>query len=138
MGITGMDDQTIDIQVEALRASVVSTPEGPRLSLPAEFREMYETPGTPNGYQLFDAKGSLLESGGFAPSFVPLPGHDTGSKVIMQREVDAKTQNNVLTATLAVQERGQLYWLRVTRDLATWKAWRGSSCCARCRNLRRC
>ena len=103
-----MDDQTIDIQVEVLRGSLVSTPEGPRLSLPAEFREMYEAPGTLNGYQLFDADGPLLESGGFAPSFVPLPAHNTGNKVIMQREVDPKTQNRVLTATLAVQERGQL------------------------------
>ena len=120
-GITGMDDQTIDIQVETLRASLVGTPEGPRLSLPAELREMYEAPGTLNGYQLFDAKGALLESGGFAPSFVPLPPYNskgsTGSRVVMQREVDARTHNGVLTATLAVEDGGQHYWLRVARDL---------------------
>ena len=116
-GVTGMDDQTIDIQVEALHESLVETPQGPRLSLPAELREMYAAPGALNGYQLFNAKGVLLESGGFAPSFVPLPSRNTGNKVTMQREVDARTQNGVLTATLAVENGGQLYWLRVTRDL---------------------
>jgi two-component system sensor histidine kinase TctE len=116
-GITGMDDQTIDIQVEALRATLVSTPEGPRLSLPAELRELYEAPGTLNGYQLFDANGALLESGGFAPSFVPLPPHNVGNQAVMQREVDPRTKNGVLTATLTVEDGGQMYWLRVARDL---------------------
>jgi len=116
-GITGMDDQTIDIQVEAIRDSLVSTPGGPHVSLTPELREMYDTPGSPNGYQLFDARGALLESGGFAPAFVPLPARNTGNEVIMQRELDAKTRFGVLTATIAVEHGGQLYWLRVARDL---------------------
>jgi two-component system sensor histidine kinase TctE len=116
-GITGMDDQAIDIQVEAIRASLVSTPEGPHVSLTPELREMYDTPGSPNGYQLFDARGVLQESGGFAPTFVPLPTRNTGNEVIMQRELDAKTRYGVLTATLAVDHGGELYWLRVARDL---------------------
>jgi signal transduction histidine kinase len=116
-GITGMDDQAIDIQVDELRRSLVSTPAGPRVSMSAELREMYETPGTLNGYQLYDASGALLESGGFTPSFMPLPSRNTGNRVSMQREVDPKTRNLVLTATLAVEDGGKLYWLRVARDL---------------------
>ena len=116
-GITGMDDQAIDVQVEAVRESLVSTPEGPRVSLTPELREMYDTQGTPNGYQLFDARGALLESGGFTPTFVPLPRRNTGDEVIMQRELDARTRYGVLTATLAVEHGGQRYWLRVARDL---------------------
>jgi two-component system sensor histidine kinase TctE len=116
-GITGMDDQAIDVQVEAVRASLVNTPEGPRVSLTPELREMYDTPGSPNGYQLFDARGALLESGGFTPTFVPLPRRNTGDEVIMQRELDARTRYGVLTATLAVEHGGQRYWLRVARDL---------------------
>jgi signal transduction histidine kinase len=116
-GITGMDDQAIDIQVDALRQSLVSTPTGPRVSMSSELREMYETPDTLNGYQLYDANGALLESGGFTPSFVPLPARNTGNNVTMQREVDPKSQNLVLTATLAVEDGGRLYWLRVARDL---------------------
>jgi two-component system sensor histidine kinase TctE len=116
-GITGMDDQAIDVQVEAVRASLVNTPEGPRVSLTPELREMYDTPGSPNGYQLFDARGALLESGGFTPTFVPLPRRNTGDEVIMQRELDSRTRYGVLTATLAVEHGGQRYWLRVARDL---------------------
>jgi two-component system, OmpR family, sensor histidine kinase TctE len=110
-GITGIDDQSIAIQVEDLRKTVVVTPGGPKLTLPDSLRELYASPGTMNGYQLVNANGLVLESGGFAAPFVPLPVRANGSEVIMQREEGA------VVATVAIVEGGELYWLRVARSL---------------------
>jgi two-component system sensor histidine kinase TctE len=116
-GMTGMDDQSIAIQVQDLRKAVVATPQGPRLLLPSALREMYSTPRAFNGYRLLKADGRVLESGGFSASFVPLPPPPPDERVIMQRESDPKTGVGVLAATLAFQVGDERYWLRVVRNL---------------------
>jgi two-component system, OmpR family, sensor histidine kinase TctE len=124
-GVTGVDDQSIAVQVDALRRGFVLTPQGPRLSLTDELRQLYASPGTPNGYQLFDADGRLLESAGFAASFVPLPVHPARDEAVLQREVDERTKGRVLTATMSVEEDGQLHWLRVSRNLQDVESFAG-------------
>ena len=102
-GITGMDDQTIDIQVEVLRGSVRQ--HSRRATTVAAGGISRDVWNTGHAERLSTVRRGRFAAGcgGFAPSFVPLPAHDTGSKVTMQREQDAKTDNNVLTATLAVE-----------------------------------
>jgi two-component system, OmpR family, sensor histidine kinase TctE len=116
-GVTGIDDQSIAIQVEDLRKSVLMTQQGPRLSLPAALRELYASPRALNGYQLLSADGVVLESGGFAAPFVPLPSRNKGQGVVMQRQPDPGTGSDVIAATIGVVAGGELYWLRVVRSL---------------------
>jgi two-component system sensor histidine kinase TctE len=116
-GITGMDDQSIAVQVQDLRKAVVATPQGLRLSLPSALQEMYSSPSAFNGYQLLKADGGVLESGGFSAPFVPLPTRAPDDDVIMQRESDPKTGIGIIAATLSFQSGGEIYWLRVVRNL---------------------
>lgn len=116
-GLTGMEDQSIAVQVQDLRKSIVASPQGPRLVLPNALQELYSSPGSMNGYQLLKADGRVLESGGFSAPFMPLPERAKGDDVIMQRESDPKTGIGVIAATLALQAGGELYWVRVVRNL---------------------
>jgi signal transduction histidine kinase len=116
-GLTGMDDQSIAVQVQDLRKAVVATPQGPKLLLPSALQEMYSSPSAFNGYQLLKADGVVLESGGFSAPFVPLPPRTKGDDIVMQRESDPKTGIGVIAATLALQADGELHWLRVVRNL---------------------
>jgi hypothetical protein len=62
-GLFGLEGQSIAIQVQDLRASIVSDTGSPRLELPQALQEFYAQPGTLNGYQLLGADGRVLESG---------------------------------------------------------------------------
>jgi signal transduction histidine kinase len=116
-GVTGMDDQSIAIQVEDLRRSVVVTPQGPSVSLPPALHDLYASARTLNGYQLLNANGIVLESAGFTASFVPLPSRTNNGEVAMQRQPDAGSGHDVIAATVSVVAGGEIYWLRAVRSL---------------------
>ena len=112
-GLWGLEGQSIAIQVQQLRAAVVSGAEPPRLDLTPDLREFYAQPGTLNGYQLLSAEGMVLASGGFPAPYLPLPVARGSSAVVMQRETDA-SGNSIMAAAIELDDR---HWLRVVRNL---------------------
>jgi two-component system, OmpR family, sensor histidine kinase TctE len=116
-GLFGLEGQSIAIQVQDLRASIVSGTGPPRLELPRSLQELYAQPGALNGYQLLSADGTVLESGGFSAPDLPLPIAQGDAQVVMQLETHALSGNNVMAAALRLDDRDGPYWLRVVRNL---------------------
>jgi two-component system, OmpR family, sensor histidine kinase TctE len=116
-GLFGLEGQSIAIQVQDLRASIVSGTGPPRLELPQSLQEFYAQPGTLNGYQLLSADGSVLESGGFSAPDLPLPAAQVGGQVVMQLETDALSGKRIMAAALDLGDRHGPYKLRVLRNL---------------------
>jgi two-component system sensor histidine kinase TctE len=115
-GLWGLEGQSIAIQVQDLRRSIVSGTGPPRLELPPSLQEFYAHPNTLNGYQLLSADGTVLASGGFSAPYLPLPVVGE-AQVIMQRETDASSGNSIMAATLVLDDRHGAHWLRVVRNL---------------------
>jgi len=115
-GIMGLEGQSIAVQVQDLRASIVSGSGPPRLELPRSLQEFYAQPDALNGYQLLSADGTVMQSGGFSAPYLPLPVTQGGGQVIMQREADA-SGNSIMAAALALDDQHGRYWLRVVRNL---------------------
>jgi signal transduction histidine kinase len=116
-GLFGLDGQSIAIQVQDLRAYIVSGAGPPRLELPRSLREFYAQPDTLNSYQLLSADGKVLESGGFPAPYLPMPVAQGDGQVVMQRETDASSGNRIMAAALQLDDRQGPYWLRVVRNL---------------------
>jgi two-component system, OmpR family, sensor histidine kinase TctE len=116
-GLWGLEGQSIAIQVQHLRAAIVSGTDPPRLELTPSLREFYAQPATLNGYQLLSADGTVLESGGFSAPYLPLPVAQRGGQLVMQRETDALSGNSVMAAALVLDDDHGPYWLRVVRNL---------------------
>jgi two-component system, OmpR family, sensor histidine kinase TctE len=116
-GLFGLEGQSIAIQVQDLRASIVSGTGPPRLELPRSLQEFYAQPGTLNGYQLLSADGTVLDLGGFSAPDLPLPVTQGGGQVVMQLEKDASSGNSIMAAALDLDDRHGPYWLRVVRNL---------------------
>jgi signal transduction histidine kinase len=116
-GLMGLEGQSIAIQVQDLRASIVPATSPPRLELPRSLREFYGQTDTLNGYQLLSADGTVLESGGFSAPYLPLPVARDGGQIIMQRETDASSGNSIMAATLDLSDTHGAYRLRVLRNL---------------------
>jgi hypothetical protein len=116
-GLMGLEGQSIAIQVQDLRRSIVSGTGPPRLELPRSLQEFYAQPDTLNGYQLLSADGTVLESGGFSAPYLPLPVAQGGGQIVMQRETDALSGNSIMAATLDLDDRHGPYRLRVVRNL---------------------
>lgn len=116
-GLMGIEGQSIAVQVQDLRASVVSGTNPLRLELPVALQELYAQPDTLNGYQLLGADGTVLESGGVPAPDLPLPVAEDDGPVVMQLEKDAKSGASIMTAAVAIEEGGGRYWLRVVRNL---------------------
>ena len=114
-GLMGLDGQSIAVQVQDLRKSVVAGTSPPRLQMPPALQELYGKPDTLNGYQLIRADGAVLESGGFSTPSLPLPVAQGDQQVIMQLERDAQSGSNIMAAALLLD--GGQYWLRVVRNL---------------------
>ena len=115
-GLWGLEGQSIAVQVQDLRASVVSGNGPPRLELPRSLQEFYSRPDTLNGYQLLTADGSVLQSGGFSAPYLPLP-VEGDAQIVMQRETDASSGNSIMAATLYLDDGHGPHWLRVVRNL---------------------
>lgn len=116
-GLMGLEGQSIAIQVEDLRASVVPGEGQPRLALPRSLQEYFARPDALNGYQLLSADGAVLESGGFAAPGLPLPVGRGNGRVVMQLHTDADSGVRVMAAAIDLDERNGAYWLRVVRNL---------------------
>lgn len=116
-GLMGLEGQSIAIQVQDLRASVVPGTSPPRLELPPSLREFYGQTDALNGYQLLRADGTVLESGGFSAPYLPLPVARDAGQVVMQRETDALSGNSIMAATLDLEDSHGPYRLRVLRNL---------------------
>jgi signal transduction histidine kinase len=116
-GLMGLEGQSIAIQVQELRASVVSGTDPPRLELPRSLREFYGQKNALNGYQLLTADGTVLESGGFSAPYLPLPVAKDGGQIAMQRETDASSGDSIMAATLDLENSHGPYRLRVVRNL---------------------
>jgi two-component system, OmpR family, sensor histidine kinase TctE len=116
-GVWGLEGQSIAVQVQDLRAYVVSETGPPRLELPPSLRQLYANPDTLNGYQLLRADGTVLESGGFTPPYLPLPVARGSGQIVMQRDTDPSTGLSVMAAALDFDDRHGRYWLRVVRNL---------------------
>jgi signal transduction histidine kinase len=116
-GLMGLEGQSIAIQVQDLRASIVSGASPPRLELPGPLRELYAQPGTLNGYQLLSADGTVVESGGFSAPDLPLPVAQGAGQVVMQLETAAFSGNSIMAAALYLEDRNGPHWLRVVRNL---------------------
>ena len=116
-GLMGLEGQSIAIQVQNLRASIVSEAGPPRLELPPSLQAFYAQPETLNGYQLLRADGTVLESGGFSAPYLPLPVAHDGGQIVMQRETDALSGNSIMAAVLVLDDRDGTYLLRVVRNL---------------------
>ena len=116
-GLMGLEGQSIAIQVQDLRASIVSGTVPPRLDLPRSLRKFYDQPDTLNGYQLLSADGAVLESGGFSAPYLPLPVARGGGQIVIQRETDALSGISIMAATLDLDDHHGRYWLRVVRNL---------------------
>jgi len=116
-GLMGLEGQSIAIQVQDLRASIVSGTGPPHLELPRALQEFYAQRETLNGYQLLSAEGKVLESGGFSAPYLPLPTSQGGGQIVMQRETDAVSGNSILAAALDLGDLHGPYWLRVVRNL---------------------
>jgi two-component system, OmpR family, sensor histidine kinase TctE len=116
-GLFGLEGQSIAIQVQDLRASIVSGTSPPHLDLPRSLQEFYAQPGSLNGYQLLSADGTVLESGGFSAPDLPLPVAQGGGQVVMQLETNALSGNSIMAAALDIDDRHGPYKLRVLRNL---------------------
>jgi len=116
-GLWGLEGQSIAIQVQQLRAAVVSDTDPPRLELTPSLREFYAQPDALNGYQLLRADGTVLASGGFPAPYLPLPVARGNGQIVMQRETDALLGNSIMAATLDLDDPHGRYWLRVVRNL---------------------
>lgn len=116
-GLMGLDGQSIAIQVQDLRASIVTEANPPRLALPQSLQELYAQPNTLNGYQLLRADGTVLESGGFSAAYLPVPVAQGSGQVVMQWETDPVSGNSILAAAVNLDDRHGRYWLRVVRNL---------------------
>jgi two-component system sensor histidine kinase TctE len=116
-GLMGLEGQSIAVQVQDLRASIVSETGSPHLKLPQSLQEFYAKPNTLNGYQLLRADGTVLEWGGFSAPYLPLPVAQGGGQIVMQRETDALSGNVILAAALKLDDDQGPYWLRVVRNL---------------------
>lgn len=116
-GLMGLEGQSIAIQVQDLRASIVSGTKPPRIELPASLKELYAEADTLNGYQLLDADGTVLASGGFYAPDLPLPLAEDAGQVVMQLETDGSSGKRVMAAALPLDERHGPYWVRVVRNL---------------------
>ena len=116
-GLWGLEGQSIAIQVQDLRASIVSGTGPPHLELPRSLQEFYARPDTLNGYQLLSADGTVLESGGFSAPDLPLPVAQGGGQVVTQLETDALSGSSIMGAALRLDDRHGPYWLRVVRNL---------------------
>lgn len=116
-GLMGLEGQSIAIQLQDLRASIVSGTGPPRLELPPPLQEFYAQPDTLNGYQLLSADGTVLESGGFSAPYLPLPVARGGGQIVMQRETDPLSGNSIMAAALDLDDRHGPHWLRVIRNL---------------------
>jgi two-component system sensor histidine kinase TctE len=116
-GLWGLEGQSIAVQVQQLRAAIVSGTDPPRLELTPSLREFYAQPDTLNGYQLLRADGTVLASGGFPAPYLPLPVARGDGQVVVQRETDAKSGNSIMAAALDLEDRHGRYWLRVVRNL---------------------
>ena len=116
-GLMGLEGQSIAIQVQDLRASIVPGTAPPRLELPRSLQELYARPDTLNGYQVMSADGTVLESGGFSAPYLPLPVAHGGGQIVMQMETDPSSGNSIMAAALNLDERHGQYWLRVVRNL---------------------
>ncbi len=115
-GLWGLEGQSIAVQVQNLRASVVSGNGPPRLELPRPLQEFYSRPDALNGFQLLSADGSVLQSGGFSAPYLPLP-VEGGAQIVIQRETDASSGNSIMAATLYLDDGRGPHWLRVVRNL---------------------
>ena len=69
-GLWGLEGQSIAIQVQHLRAAIVSGTDPPRLELTPSLREFYARPDTLNGYQLLKPDGTVLASAGFPAPYL--------------------------------------------------------------------
>jgi signal transduction histidine kinase len=116
-GVMGLEGQSIAVQVQDLRASIVSGEGPPRLELPRPLRDLYAKPDALNGYQLLSADGAVLDSGGFPAPDLPLPVAQGGGQVVMQLERDAQSGDSIMAAALDIDDRHGRYWLRVVRNL---------------------
>jgi len=116
-GLWGLEGQSIAIQVQDLRASIVPGTDPPRLELPRSLQELYARPDTLNGYQLMSADGTVLESGGFSAPDLPFPVAQGGGQIVMQMETDALSGKSIMAAALDLDDRHGRYWLRVVRNL---------------------
>jgi two-component system sensor histidine kinase TctE len=115
-GLMGLEGQSIAIQVQDLRASIVSGAGPPRLELPPSLQAFYAQSNALNGYQLLSADGTVLQSGGFSAPYLPLPAARGGGQVVLQRETDALSGNSIMAAALELDQHGR-YWVRVVRNL---------------------
>jgi len=115
-GLWGLEGQSIAIQVQDLRASIVSGTDPPHLQLPRSLQEFYAQPDTLNGYQLLSADGAVVQSGGFSAPYLPLPVARGDGQVVMQRETDA-SGNSIMAAALYLDDPHRPHWLRVVRNL---------------------
>lgn len=116
-GLMGLEGQSIVVQVQNLRESVVSGTGPPHLELPRSLKEFYAQPDTLNGYQLLSADGTVLQSGGYAAPYLPLPAARHDGQVVLQRETDAVSGNSIMAAALYLDDGHGPYWLRVVRNL---------------------
>ena len=116
-GLMGLDGQSIAIQVQDLRKSIVPGTKPPRLELPRSLREFYAKADTLNGYQVLSSDGAVLESGGFSTPDLPLPVAQGGERVVMQMETDARSGNRIMAAAVHVDDGHGAYWVRVVRNL---------------------
>jgi signal transduction histidine kinase len=116
-GLWGLEGQSIAIQVQDLRASIVSGAGPPRLELPPSLQAFYDQPNALNGYQLLSADGTVLQSGGFSAPHLPWPAARGDAQIVMQRETDALSGNSIMTAALELDDPHGRYWVRVVRNL---------------------
>lgn len=116
-GLWGLEGQSIAIQVQHLRAAIVSGTGPPHLELPSSLKEFYAQPNTFNGYQLLSADGTVLESGGFSAAYLPMPVAQGDGQIVMQRETDVSSGHSIMAAALDLDDRHGRYWLRVVRNL---------------------
>jgi two-component system sensor histidine kinase TctE len=116
-GLMGLEGQSIAVQVQDLRASIVSGVGPPHLELPRPLQELYAQPDALNGYQLLGADGTVLESGGISAPGLPLPVAQGAGQVVMQLEKDALSGASIMAAALELDDPHGRYWLRVVRNL---------------------
>ena len=116
-GLMGLEGQSIAIQVQDLRASIVPGTHPPRVELPSSLKELYAKADTLNGYQVLDADGTVLESGGFPAPGLPLPLAQDDGQVVMQLETDASSGTSIMAAALVLDGPHGPYWVRVVRNL---------------------
>ncbi|MCC2658720.1 MAG: signal transduction histidine kinase [Panacagrimonas sp.] len=116
-GLMGLEGQSIAVQVQDLRGSIVPGAGPPRLELSPSLQAFYAQPDALNGYQLLRADGTVLQSGGFSASHLPLPAARGGGQIVMQRETDASSGHSIMAAALVLDDRDETHWLRVVRNL---------------------